>query len=97
MAISGELKVANSQSSAQLVPTGTKTTVHAIQYRTTSSAGSIELFDGGSGGTSKGKFWTPAFAEGDGFPFPAGGLHFDDGVYVDLTNVDGVTILYQEE
>jgi hypothetical protein len=97
MAISGELKITDTTSSAQLVPTGTAVAVHAIQYRTTSSAGSIELFDGGSGGTSKGKFWTPALAEGDGVPFPAGGLHFADGVYVALTNVDGVSILYQEE
>jgi hypothetical protein len=97
MAISGELKSANATTSSQLVSTGNKAAVHLIHYRGTATAGSIELIDGGSGGTVKMHVDTPAQKAGDGFPFPAGGLHFDDGVYVNLTDVDGVTILYQFE
>jgi hypothetical protein len=97
MAIQGELKSANSTTSAQLVPTGNNVAVHLIHYNSTSTGGSLELIDGGSGGTVKMHVDTPAQKAGDGFPFPAGGLHFDDGVYANLTDVDGVTILYQFE
>lgn len=97
MAIAGELKSADAVSSSQLVATGTKAALHFLHYRSTDTAGTVVLKTGGSGGTVKVTINTPALAQSNSMPFPAGGLHFDEGIYAELTDVDGVTILYQEE
>lgn len=97
MAISGELKNADTTSSAQMVPTGTKVALHFMHYRSTGTAGTSNLRNGGSGGEIKATVHTPSLAQSTALPFPAGGMHFDDGIYAELSNVDGISLLYQEE
>lgn len=97
MAIGGELKNVDTKSSAQLVPTGTKVAVLGMHYRSTGTKGTIELKNGGSGGTSLFVVHTPPLAQSTTLQIPAGGIHFDDGVYADLSNVDGLSVWYQEE
>jgi len=57
-------------------------------------AGSVVLKDGGSGGSSQITINTPAVAEIFNILIPAEGVLFETDVYVDLTNVDSVTVFY---
>ena len=70
------------------------TRIKAITITTTSSAGSVILKDGGSGGTTKLNITTPAVAEIFNVLIPGEGVRFTTDVYVDVTNVSGVTVFY---
>ena len=70
------------------------TRIKAITITTTSSAGSVVLKDGGSGGTTKLNIVTPAVAEIFNVLIPGEGIRFTTDVYVDVTNVSGVTVFY---
>lgn len=70
------------------------TRIRAITITTTSSAGSVVLKDGGSGGTAKITVNTPAVAEIFNVLIPAEGVRFTTDVYVDVTNVSSVTVFY---
>jgi len=70
------------------------TRIKAITITTTSSAGSVVLKDGGSGGTTKLNITTPAVAEIFNVLIPGEGIRFTTDVYVDVTNVSGVTVFY---
>lgn len=70
------------------------TRIRGIMITTTASAGSIVLRDGGSGGTAKITVNTPAVAEIFNALIPAEGVRFTTDVYLDVTNVDSVTVFY---
>lgn len=70
------------------------TRIRGIMITTTSSAGSIVLKDGGSSGVAKITVNTPAVAEIFNALIPAEGVRFTTDVYVDVTNVDSVTVFY---
>lgn len=59
------------------------------------TAGTVELKDGGASGTSRAVVDTPAVV-GSGFvPFAGGGLQFNTDLHATLTNVTGVTAVYE--
>ena len=72
----------------------------SIYFVSTVAAGSIEIKDGGTGGTSKAIFDTPVGGTSAGGPayyqidIPGQGLHCATSGYADLTTVNKVTILY---
>ena len=68
--------------------------VKGILITTTSTAGSVVLKDGGSGGTTRMTLNTPAVAEMFNALLPAEGVRFTTDVYVDVTNVASVTVFY---
>ena len=70
------------------------TRIRGIMITTTTSAGSIVLKDGGSSGVAKITVNTPAVAEIFNALIPAEGVRFTTDVYVDVTNVDSVTVFY---
>jgi hypothetical protein len=70
------------------------TRIRGIMITTTGTAGSIVLKDGGSGGTTKITVNTPAVAEIFNALIPAEGVRFTTDVYLDVTNVDSVTVFY---
>ncbi len=70
------------------------TRIRGIMITTTTSAGSVVLKDGGSGGTAKITINTPAVAEIFNALIPAEGVRFTTNVYVDVTNVSSVTVFY---
>jgi hypothetical protein len=70
------------------------TRIRGIMITSTASAGSIVLKDGGSGGTAKITVNTPAVAEIFNALIPAEGVRFTTDVYLDVTNVDSVTVFY---
>ena len=85
-------------SSASATADGTLVTqatrIKAMTITTTTSAGSVVLKDGGSGGTAKITINTPAVAEIFNVLIPGEGVRFTTDVYVDVTNVSGVTVFY---
>jgi hypothetical protein len=80
-------------SSGELVPDGCK--VYSVYVRSTGTAGTVELKDGGSGGTTRVNIPTPAVAEAQPVPL-AGGVLFDTDCYAALTNVDGCMVVYED-
>lgn len=70
------------------------TRVKGILLTTSSSAGSVVLKDGGASGTTRITLNTPAVAEMFNALLPAEGVRFTTDVYVDVTNVDSVTVFY---
>lgn len=59
------------------------------------TGGTVELKDGGSGGTSRLVVDTAA-AAGEGYvEVPGGGIPFGTDIHATLTNVSGVTAFYQ--
>lgn len=57
------------------------------------SAGTVELKDGGSSGTSRFKYTAPAAAGSISVLLPGQGIRFDTDVYAALTNAT-VTVFY---
>jgi hypothetical protein len=70
------------------------TRIRGILITTTTTAGSVVLKDGGSSGTAKLTINTPAVAEIFNALIPAEGVRFTSDVYLDVTNVDSVTVFY---
>lgn len=72
--------------------------VKSIYYIRGSSAGSIVLKDGGSGGTTLLTLTTPGAGSGvdaaNTMSIPSDGLRFSTNVYVDVTNVTSVTFFH---
>lgn len=87
-----DVSSASATADGTLVAQGTR--IKAITITTTSSAGSVVLKDGGSGGTAKLTINTPAVAEIFNVLIPGEGVRFYTNVYVDVTNVSGVTVFY---
>ena len=83
--------VAHATGDGQMVPTTQRARITGIQAEGAASS-SIVFKSGGSGGTTIAtfKFGT----EGIDFYVPGSGILFDSGVYLDLSNTPGVTILY---
>ena len=84
---------------ARLTATGTvsprRSRVKAVYCVATATAGTIELKDGGSGGTSKITLDTPgAGSEHVEFNIPEEGILFKNDVHATLTNVASITVVY---
>ena len=92
MTMQTDVSSAARTSDGTIVAQGTR--IKAITITTTSSAGSIVLKDGGSSGTAKITINTPAVAEIFNVLIPGEGVRFYTDVYVDVTNVDGVTVFF---
>ena len=84
-------QVAHTTGDAQVVPTTQRARVTYIQAAGVSSGGVI-LKSGGSAGTVIAEYLFDV--DGLSVYVPGSGILFDEGVYVDLTNTPGVTILY---
>jgi hypothetical protein len=71
-----------------------------IYFVADTTAGSIELKDGGAGGTSKAVFDTPLGASTAGqettyqIEIPGDGIRFETDLHATLSNVDKVTFLF---
>lgn len=59
------------------------------------TAGSVALKDGGSGGDVIATIQTGASSGGQPVVIPGAGMDFATDVYVEFTNVSGVTVFYQ--
>ena len=70
------------------------TRIKGILLTTTGTAGSVVLKDGGASGTTRLTLNTPAVAEMFNALLPAEGIRIYTDVYVDVTNVDSVTVFY---
>ena len=68
--------------------------IKGILMTTSSTAGSVVLKDGGSSGTTRITLNTPAVAEMFNALLPGQGVRFTTDVYVDLTDVDSITVFY---
>ena len=73
---------------------GIATRLKGLVISYTAGTGSVVLKDGGSGGTAKITINTPAVAEIFNVLIPGEGVRFTTDVYVDVTNVSGVTVFY---
>lgn len=72
---------------------GSPARVRGIYYVANSSAGSIVVKDGGSGGSTVITIATPASGYGS-IDIPGDGVLCNSNVYVALTNVASVTVFY---
>ena len=88
---SSDQQVAHTAVDAQVVPTTQRARVTYIQAAGV-SAGAVSLLNGGSTGTVLATFKFDV--DGLSVYVPGSGILFDEGVYVDLTNTPGVTIIY---
>jgi hypothetical protein len=92
MAMQTDVKSATRTADGTLV--SARVRIKAVTITCTTSAGSVVLRDGGSGGTTKVELNTPAVAEIFNILIPAEGVLFETDVYVDVTNVGSVTVFY---
>ena len=88
---SSDQQVAHTAVDAQVVPTTQRARVTYIQAAGVAS-GAVSLLNGGSTGTVLATFKFDV--DGLSVYVPGSGILFDEGVYVDLTNTPGVTIIY---
>lgn len=61
------------------------------------TAGTVTLKDGGSGGDTLLVIHTPGQGSGEDVDIPGGGIIFTTDLYVELSNVDGVTVFYADK
>ena len=75
---------------------GYPTRIKAVYIYAGASAGSLELTDGGSGGTSLFKVATPASSTNNPvyMLLPGEGIRFTSSVYATLSNIGAVTVIY---
>lgn len=66
--------------------------VTGLYVATAGTAGSVQLKDGGSGGDVLLDVPTPAAATGVMIPVPGGEIPFGSSVYVEFSNVEGITV-----
>lgn len=71
-----------------------RTRVKSLVLLSTATAGSVVLKDGGASGTAKLTVNTPAAADLHNILLPGEGVLFESSVYVDVTNVSSVTVVY---
>jgi len=88
---SSDQQVAHTAIDAQVVPTTQRARVTYIQAAGVGS-GAVSLKTNGSSGTVLATFKFDV--DGLSVYVPGSGILFDEGVYVDLTNTPGVTIIY---
>jgi hypothetical protein len=69
--------------------------VKGVSYVTNGTAGSVTLKDGGSGGVERLVLNTPAVADTYDLIIPDNGILHSTNVYVAVSNVTSVTILYE--
>jgi hypothetical protein len=93
MAQQTDVKAAT-QTGATGTPVGHRARVKSIHYRSTGTAGTIVLKDGGSGGATKLTVNTPAVVSSNDVFIPGEGILFETDVYCTLSNADAVTIFY---
>lgn len=67
--------------------------IHIVQSAT---AGSVTLKDGGGSGTTKLDLDTPAVAGSHYVPVPGGGIAHGTDVHATLTNVDSITVIFED-
>lgn len=60
------------------------------------TAGTVVLKDGGSSGTIRLTINTPGQGSGEDVQIPGGGIVFENDIYVELTNVDAITIFHAD-
>lgn len=86
-------------SAARVTATGTlvATPAHLLGLWVVHGAtgGTVELKDGGASGTSKIVIDTAAVAGESFIPIAGGGIRFATDIHATLTNVSGVTAIYQ--
>lgn len=74
------------------------TRLKSVYYIRTSSAGSLVLKNGGSGGSTLLTLTVPATEAGEDesntLSIPSDGLKFSDNIYVDVTNISSVTLFH---
>lgn len=69
--------------------------VRALTWVASATAGSIQIRDGGAGGTVICTIDTPASATAsDNITLPDSGMRCEQSIYVTLTNVSNVTVWY---
>ena len=88
---SSDQQVAHTAIDAQVIPTTQRARVTYVQAAGV-AAGAVSLLNGGSTGTVLATFNFDV--DGLSVYVPGSGILFDEGVYVDLTNTPGVTIIY---
>ena len=88
---SSDQQVAHATGDAQMVPTGQRARITGIQAEGAASS-SVIFKSGGAAGTVIATF--KFGAEGINYYVPGSGILFEEGVYLDLTNTDSVTIGY---
>lgn len=66
-----------------------------IHYVDTGTSGSVDFLDGGSGGTLRIGLATPGSSAAEDITIP-GFVVFNDGIYVDVTNVTSVTVFWHQ-
>lgn len=71
-----------------------RTRAKALYLIAGSSAGSVVLRSGGSGGTTKLDIATPAGADDIHFFIPGEGILFENGIHATLTNITSLTVFY---
>ena len=74
------------------------TRLKSVYYIRTSTAGSLVLKNGGSGGSTLLTLTVPATEAGEDesntLSIPSDGLKFSDNIYVDVTNISSVTLFH---
>jgi len=93
MAEQTDVKAA-AQTAATGTPVGHRARVKSIHYRSTGTAGTITLKDGGASGSTELLVNTPAAVSGTDVYIPGEGILFKTDVYCALSNVDAVTVFY---
>ena len=91
MAMQYDVKSAEKTSSGSVFAGPARLKALTVSY---ASGGTVEIKDGGSGGTTRMTLNTPAVAEMFNALLPAEGVRFTTDVYVDVTNVASVTVFY---
>jgi hypothetical protein len=86
-------KTASIDSTTTLVTTPAK--LLGIHIKASSSAGTLTLKDGGSGGTTRVTIKTAAVAGNHFIPFE-GGINFGADIYATMSSVDSITGIYQD-
>lgn len=92
MTIQTDVKSATTSSTASLV--SARTRIKGLVITSTTTAGTVALADGGSGGTTKLSIATPAVASVHNVLIPGEGVLFETDVYATLTNVASITAFY---
>jgi len=92
MAVQNDVQAATRTTTGELF--GGRARVRALHYRSTATAGTVVLKDGGASGTTLLTVNSPAGVGSNDLVIPDQGILFKEDVHVTLTNVDAVTIIY---
>ena len=92
MAVQNDVQAATRTTTGELV--GGRARVRSLHYRSTATAGTVVLKDGGASGTTLLTINSPAAVGSNDLVIPDQGILFKEDVHVTLTNVNAVTIIY---